>query len=88
MTVDQQVILSFFESIEAREAEKKEIADDIKDSIETFAVNYEINKKGVVKAYKEWKAWKKDEAEYTEIDYTTDVLLVSAVPQMGTGDTE
>jgi uncharacterized protein (UPF0335 family) len=82
MVIDQANILAFFESVEAREEEKKEIADDIKKSFEAFACNHEINKKAVAKAYKEWKAYKKDEQEYVALDFEADSLFVKAVPEL------
>lgn len=84
MRVEKEVIERFFESIEALEADKKEIADAVKDAFTTFADNHEINKKAVLKAFKEWQAWKKDNAEYTEIDYESDALLVTLVPEFAT----
>lgn len=84
MIVEQSAILSLFASIESLENDKKGISDEIKETFETFALNNEINKKAVMKAFKEWKAWKKDQAEYTEIDYESSELFVKAVPEMGT----
>lgn len=82
MTVDRKEIVAVFENLERLEGDKKEIADEMKATIEAFAASHDVNKKAVTKAFKEWKAWKKDQAEYSEVDYESSELLVRAVPEM------
>lgn len=84
MSVTTESILAFFDALETLEADKKAITNEIKDNIEAFAGNHEINKKSVKKAYKEWQEWKKDNSEFTEIDLEADALLVAAVPEFTT----
>lgn len=76
---------SFFERLESLEADKKAIADEMKDSVASFAANYELTKKSVNRAFKEYKEAKKDKDEYVLVDYEADALLQVAFPEFSTG---
>jgi uncharacterized protein (UPF0335 family) len=86
MSIEKLVIEALFESIEAREVEKKEIADDIKASIEAFASNNELNKKSVSKAYKEWKECRKDKESFIATDWESDRIFTTLFPEFATGN--
>lgn len=85
MSAISQVDLNeFCERLESLEADKKEIADEIKDSIESFAVANELTKQGVSKFYKEWKEVKKSKEQYVVVDFEADKLLCVAYPEFAT----
>lgn len=90
MELTTQDLNDFCERLESLEGDKKAIADEINDSIETMAENLELDKKvgkkAIKKFYKEWKEAKKDKAEYTEVDYVSDQLLCKAIPEFATED--
>lgn len=76
---------TFFERLEALEADKKAIADEMKESVASFAANYELNKKSVNKAFKDWKQAKADRDQFCLIDLEADQLLITVFPELGTG---
>ena len=77
---------SFFERLESLEADKKAISEEIKEAVAAFANNYELTKKSVNKAFKEFKDAKRDKDEYVLVDYEADALLQVAFPEFSTGD--
>ena len=88
MNVNKAELDEFFTRLESLEADKKSVADEIKESVEAFAKNKELEKKSVSKAFKEWKEIKKDKENYVLTDLESDALLLIAVPELATTDEE
>lgn len=84
MNIKKAELEGFFANLESLEASKKELADEMKASVEAFAVNHELSKKSVNKAFKEYKEAKKDKEDYTLVDYEADALLMIAMPELNT----
>ncbi len=85
ISISKSDLDSFFERLEALEADKKALADEMKDSVASFAANYEVTKKAVNRAFKEYKEAKKDKDEYILVDYEADALLQVVFPEFSTG---
>ena len=84
MDIKKTELEDFFLSLAALEADKKEIADEMKAKVEAFASNYELSKKSVNKAYKEYKEAQKDKEDYVLVDFESDALLLIAMPELNT----
>jgi uncharacterized protein (UPF0335 family) len=81
MDIKKSDLDAFCDGILSLENEKKELATEIKDRIEAFAKNHELDKKSVKKFIKEYKDAQKDKDEYTLVDYEADSLLQIAFPE-------
>lgn len=81
MDIKKTELDTFFSRLESLEADKKAIADEMKESIESFAKNHELTKKSVSKAFKAFKEAKKDKDEFTLVDLESDQLLCIAFPE-------
>lgn len=88
MDIKKSELEGFFANLEALEASKKELADEMKAAVEAFAGNHELSKKSVNKAFKEYKEAKKDKADFTLVDYEADALLMIAMPELNTNVSE
>lgn len=85
MDIKKSELDAFFERLEALELDKKNIAEEMKETIAAFASNHELTKKSVNKAFKEYKDAKKDKDEYILVDYEADALLQVVFPEFSTG---
>lgn len=81
MVISKAELDAFYENLQDLEEQKKAIGTEMKDAIEAFAVNNEISKKSVSKSYKDWKDANKDKAEYTQVDFEADQLILIAFPE-------
>ena len=81
MNVNKNELDQFFERLESLEADKKAIAEEMKESIESFAKNKELSKKSVQKAFKAYKEAKKDKDDFVLTDYEADVLIQTVFPE-------
>ena len=84
MDIKKSELEDFFSSLSSLEADKKEIADEMKAKVEAFASNYDITKKSVNQAYKAYKEATKDKDDYVLVDYEADTLLLIAFPEFAT----
>jgi len=84
MVISKNELDAFYENLQDLEEQKKALATEMKDAVEAFAVNQEISKKSVTKSYKEWKEANKDKAEYTQVDFESDQLILIAFPEFAT----
>jgi len=84
MDIKKSELEAFFEKLEGLEANKKAIAEEMKESVESFARNNELSKKSVNKAFKEFKDAKKDKDDYILTDFESDKLLLIMFPEFDT----
>lgn len=84
MDITKSELEAFFEKLEGLEADKKAIAEEMKESVEAFARNNELSKKSVNKAYKAYKEASKDKDDYVLTDYEADKLLLTVFPEFDT----
>lgn len=85
MNINKSELDDFFARLEALELDKKNIAEEMKETVAAFANSLDLNKKSVNKAYKDWKQAKKDREEFCLIDLEADQLLVTVFPEFSTG---
>ena len=81
MVISKNELDQFCENLQDLEEQKKELAEEMKNSIEAFAVNNEISKKSVSKFFKEWKECQKSKEDYVLVDAESDQLILIAVPE-------
>lgn len=70
---------AFADEIFSKEDAKKEIADEIKEAIESFASSHNLNKKSVKSTLKKIKEFRKNAAEFYEVDQQEAQLLNDSV---------
>jgi uncharacterized protein (UPF0335 family) len=84
MDIKKADLEAFFSRLESLEADKKEIADEMKEAVEAFASNYELSKKSVNKAFKAYKEAKRDKDDFVLVDAESDQLILIAFPEFST----
>lgn len=77
--MEKSDFIEFADRIFKLEDDKKEIAEEIKDSIAAFAENNGLDKKSIAKAVKEYKAYLKDKEEFCVIDSEVGNLVNSVI---------
>lgn len=83
--VESSTLIDMFEALMALEEDKKAIAAEIKDSLETYAKNTEKNKKSVKDLFAKYKAYKADPEEFVLVDFEVDQLLDQIIPGYAEG---
>lgn len=81
MNIEKTELTRIFGEIERLEAEKAEISSQIKETIEAFSSNNQINPKALRKAYKNYREHQKNAQEFIEVDTETDELTQKVIPE-------
>lgn len=74
MAATRAQLTTLYEQIIDLEAQKKDLNDQIKEAIVTFAENNDVNAKALKKSYRNYKDAQKDRAEFLVVEAATDEL--------------
>lgn len=78
---EDQDLICMFDSCIALEKDAKQINEEIKETLETYATNKEIPVKAVKEVFKKYKEYQKNPADFVLIDFECDRLLNAIVPE-------
>lgn len=70
---------AFADEIFSKEDAKKEIADEIKEAIESFASSHNLEKDTVADALKALKKWRKDQSKFYRVDQEVAQILNAVI---------
>lgn len=70
---------AFADEIFSKEDAKKEIADEIKEAIESFASSHCLEKDTVADALKALKKWRKDQSKFYRVDQEVATILNAVI---------
>lgn len=65
----------FFAEYCNREEQIKELKDELKLALDSFAASNNLTTKGILKGIKEYKEWLKDKAAFTVTDHDADTIF-------------
>lgn len=78
-SLTKEKFIEMASSIETLQEQKKDIADTIKEQVEACSEEYNIEKKYLNRAIKEYIKYSKDKAKYVDETRTVDQLLINVI---------
>ena len=82
MIIEQEKLIAFFDILDDVNERKKDVAKELKETIEGFSEENNISKKKLKDAYKSFKAWQKDRSKFNEEERTYNELLDIATGEL------